>query len=440
MNKKNFLIFVAMLATVSIGWFTFLSGMTGSTSEYQSSLELAQVSMDKGLYEQAIEYYKAAIGYENSEELYLKIRDAYELVYAEEPIAFIRNMYIEDMAEAARKYPENEVFWLIQAKLHMDAGNQNQAFYTLRDAVARGAGGEELMTLYTSLMNTVKTDYKKYQDFHMALNGYISVYNGKSWYLLDESGKTLLDDYQMIGLVNDEGMGLYISQIDTRILDANGVPRARFDFTPEDAGYYNQRVDLLPVFLDGAWRYVNSDGEFFSNSYEIAGSFYGNEAVAMRSGKWMRVYADGTEEVLDRIEDIKLDLYGCHIQNDVIIACEKGRYHLYDTEFNRIGDFSADDMDICISTDGIAYCVGGKWGFVTADGTVVREPQYAGAKSFANGYAAVCDENGLWGFVDTQFSEVIGNAYTQAYYFTKAGTCMVSTEEGSVQLLSFVFQ
>jgi hypothetical protein len=41
MNKKNFLILVAMLATVSIGWFTFLSGMTGSTSEYQSSLELA---------------------------------------------------------------------------------------------------------------------------------------------------------------------------------------------------------------------------------------------------------------------------------------------------------------------------------------------------------------------------------------------------------------
>lgn len=80
------------------------------------------------------------------------------------------------------------------------------------------------------------------------------------------------------------------------------------------------------------------------------------------------------------------------------------------------------------------------WGFVDSEGNVVKEPTYAGAKSYANGYAAVCNQDGLWGFVNKNFDLVIDYAYLDAHYVTADETCLISQEEGIVQILSFMFE
>lgn len=439
MNKVKIIVPALMILILALSWFSFFSGVADDAGKYNECIRKAEESIENRLYEQAIEYYKESLEYKQEEETYLLIKQTYDTLYAEEHIAFFRNCYIEDMEAASRAFPENELFWKAQVDLHMEAQNANKAFAALKDAMNRGVESETLSAMYKELLYSVKTHYKLYYGFKTALNGYISVFDGTKWVVLDNRGEAITSRYEFIGLINDEGKGIYKNDIDTRLLDGTEVTRARFDVDVEEAGYYNESVDLVPVKVNGVWRYMNSVGAFLPGEFDAAGSFYGNEAVACADGAWVLLDNTGNQTSLSQFEDIKLDLYGCHIQNGVVIACANGQYGLYDAQFNRIGDFAADDMDICIDSAAIAFCKDGKWGFVDGDGKIVLEPTYDGAKSMANGYAAVRNAEGLWGFVNSRMELVIDHAYLDAYYFTSSETCMVSLAEGTTQILEFVF-
>ena len=76
---------------------------------------------------------------------------------------------------------------------------------------------------------------------------------------------------------------------------------------------------------------------------------------------------------------------------------------------------------------------------VEVSGKIIIEPQYTKARSFANGYAAVCNENDLWGFLNDKNELCIDYTYRDALYFNSNETCLVSTTENTVQLLHFMF-
>lgn len=436
-TKKIFPAFMVVL--LALAWYSFFSGTVDRAATHNEWLQKAEISIEDRLYEQAIEYYKEALKYGADEDVYLLIKQTYDMLYEEEHTAFFRNAYIEDMAAAAFAYPENETFWMTQVELYKEELNFNQAFYTLKNAMNRGATSELLESMYKELLYKVKTDYKQYTGFKTALNGYIAVNDGGNWFVTDNEGEPVTSNYKFAGLINDDGKGIYINSIDTRLLDRTEVTRARFDIEVEEAGYYNENVDLVPVKIDGVWKYMNTAGEFLPGEFEIAGSFYGEQAAAKIKNGWVTIDTAGTQTKLN-FEDVKLDLYGCHIQNEIIIAKRDGKYHLYDLSLTQIGDFAADDIDICVDPMGIAFQQNGKWGFVNSEGTIIVAPQYAKAKSFANGYAAVCNEKGLWGFINDEFELVIDYTYLDAHYFTADETCLVSEEEGTVQFMEFVFE
>lgn len=443
MKKMKLLVPVMLVLCLVMGWVSFMGGSVADLRALNDYMDLAEQSREAGLYEQAVEYYKKAYQYDKSDKIYELIKDVYDVLYEEEHTTFIRNLYIADMEEAASRHPQNQLFWERQIQLHMEAGNYSKAYKTARDAVNRNIGGDEIDRLYRELLYMTKLDYRLYYDFDMALNGYISVNDGGKWLVLDEKGTAVTSGYSYVGLINDDGKGMFVGNIDTRILDGNEIPRARFPFEPQEAGYYNENCGLIPVRIGEVWSYLNVEsGAWLAEGYTAAGSFYGEEAVACRGTQWVLVNVSGTEKVLDTLTDVKLDLYGCHLQNGVILAksAEDGKYHIYDESFSMVGSFAADDIDLCIDSTGIAFAQNGKWGFVNNKGEVLVEPQYARAKSFANGYAAVCDDNGLWGFIDDDYKLVIDYAFADAFYFTASETCMVSTKDDTYQMLHFMFE
>ena len=79
-------------------------------------------------------------------------------------------------------------------------------------------------------------------------------------------------------------------------------------------------------------------------------------------------------------------------------------------------------------------------GVVEVSGKIIIEPQYTNARSFANGYAAVCNEDNLWGFLNDEHKLCIDYTYKDALYFNSNETCLVSTTENTVQLLHFMFE
>ena len=234
-------------------------------------------------------------------------------------------------------------------------------------------------------------------------------------------------------------MSVYTNDIDTRLLDKKEVTRARFEITVQDAGYYSETSGYVPVKVDDKWKYLNTDGKYLPGEYDQAGSFYNHKAAVLQGEKWFLIDDTG-KTVSDNYEDMKLDLYGSYVQGGVILAKKDGAYHIYDLEENQIGDFSCDDMDICIDGGLIAFKQGDKWGYVDVEGNIAVEPQYAGAKSFSDHLAAICDENGYWGFINSRYEQVIESDYLDAYYFNSDETCMVSASDGTYQIMRFVFE
>lgn len=442
MKIEKVILPIIMVGVLAASWHSLLRQVGKENISYSIYLQKAEESVGSGLYAQAIEYYKEAISEKSSVDLYIKIKETYDLFYAEEATYDVRKSYLSDMAAAANNYPETEIFWTTQIQLYLETDNYRSANTVVNKALKNGVVSEQIDDWYKQFRSMVKLNSKLYVKYKTALNGYISVYDGSSWTVIDEEGEEVRQSYALVGMLNNDGKGLYVNAIDARLLDKNETARARFNISIEDAGYYDEESGWLPVRIDGKWQYLDVQGNVISNTYEIAGRFCDGKAAAYNGTDWVLVDKNGKETVLEEVEDIKLDLSGSYLQgnSNIILAKKNGSYHLYDSEWKQIGTLSAEDMDICVGKSNIAYEEDGKWGFVTQSGEIALEPTYERAKSFANDYAAVCDEDGLWGVINTEFETIVEPQYLEVGYFTEKRTCLVAQTEGCYQLLSFVFE
>ncbi|MCI5623053.1 WG repeat-containing protein [Anaerostipes sp.] len=440
MKNMKIIVPAALLISLGISWTACLGSGVKTYKTYRHHMEFAHESSEGGLYEQAIEEYKEALKYWKSEGIWQEILRNYELLYGENHSAYVRKCYLDDMVLASEDYPGQAVYWKAQLDLYLEEMNYSKAYEIAKAAMKVPVKDEEVKSIYEDLLYRVKTDYELYSDFRTCLNGYISVYDGNQWKVLDEEGKTLTGNYAMIGLINDEGKGIYRDDTATWLLDKKEVARGRFDLEIEDAGYYSESLDCVPVKIGGVWKYLKGDGTFLPGEYERAGSFYNGRAAVQKGEAWYLIDTEGLRISDRNFEDIKLDLYGCHQQGDVILAKENGMYHIYNEKLEQVGDFSSDEIDICIDGGLIAYRQGNAWGYVNTKGEVVIEPTYGGAKSFSYGMAAVQNKDGLWGFINREYKIVIDPIYLDAHYFTSEETCMVSGTENTYQMQHYQFE
>jgi len=440
MKSSRSITLIIIIAILGLSWFSFLSTTIKQITVLSGYTSKAEESVKLGLYEQAIEFYHDALEERTSKKYYNRMKEIYEVFYKEEASNYVRTLYIDDMLLAAEDYPKDASFWNAAIKLQLDAKDYSDAYDTVKKAINMGAGGEQLNKYNKQLMYMEKVEYKIFTEVHTTLNGYNTVSTGSNWYVIDNDGQELTEQYPYVGLINDEGYGIFNTGKEIRLLDKDQIVRSRFgNLKVDKAGYYSASSEIFPALIGEKWSYINKDGKKIEEGYDIAGSFYNHQAVASKEGKWELINDKGEKKALNHFTDIKLDLYGCHQQGEVVIAKEGNKYHLYDSDFKRIGKFEADDIDICVNNGLIAFKSGGKWGFVDTAGKVVVEPKYKQAKSFANGYAAVCGDNGLWGFINDKHEMVISAKFMNAYYFNKDETCFISKDGETYQLMRFMF-
>ena len=105
---------IVLVVALCLSWFSFLSGTINTYADYLACVDEAEKSIEAGLYEQAIEYYKKSLEYKHSEGTYKKIKETYDKLYEEEHTTFIRNLYLEDMAKASSEFPKNLPLALFQ--------------------------------------------------------------------------------------------------------------------------------------------------------------------------------------------------------------------------------------------------------------------------------------------------------------------------------------
>ncbi len=430
---------VAISGALLLSWGQFAGDVSRQGQGYRRCLKLAEESYQKGLYEQAVEYYKNSLEYKNVLGVYDEICKTCKVFYEEEDSKHARNLYIQCLLEAAEAVPENAEYWVTAVKMYKEAEDYSSAYSTVKKALNKGTQTEELIALYRELKYMFQIDYQLYTEYKNWLGGYISLYNADGWVRSNPVGKvTSSQTYQFLGMINDNGWGLYTNDIDTRMLDKNEVVRARFDFSVQDAGIYSPESGWMPVRKELYWQFMNLEGEFLPGEYQHVSCFVnGKAAVETKDGGWYLINTQG-EKVSEVYQDIKLDLSGSYLRDGVILAKSGDAYHIYQSDWTQVSDFSCEDIDICLGDNWIAYKDGGKWGFVDKEGNVKIEPAYEKAKSFSNGLAAVC-QNQKWGFIDTTNTLVIDYQFTDATYFNRYHYCLISQDDENYQFMHLMF-
>lgn len=440
MKLFKIILSVLMVALLAFSWVNVFKKIIQNDMDYKNTVELAEKSYENGLYDQAVEYYKKSLNYFDDKSVYYRIKEIYDSHYGEEPTEEVRSKYIKDMEEAANKFPKESDFWVYVANLYVESGNYKNAYKCLKKGKNYGARSDELLALLDSLKYMTKVEERIYYDFSTALNGYISLYNGNSWSIISEknSSNNKKNTYTFIGPINDDGIGVYVTDKETQIIDMKNVVRARYKIQVNDAGCFDSESKLTPVKINEKWQYINISGGVDNNKYDFAGSFCKNRAAVCEGGKWYIIDKDFNKVTDKAFDDIKLDLYSNCVQGELIIAKENGKYHLYDLDFKVKGDFECDEIDICIKKNPIAFKKGEKWGFVNPDGSIAIEPTYADAKSFSEKFAAVANDSGKWGYINSDNKLVVEYEYSDAFYFDKNQRSMISITKDSYQILTFL--
>lgn len=475
MSKIVTVAIVIVLAV--IGWFGIITTVTSGNNEYENALSQAETYMEHELYQLAISEYKKCLGIKDSTEVWTDLFFAYEERIKEDAGLVKDFQTLLKEYVSSHGYPVDYVTGL--ALLYQRTGNHIEAYDILNNAIANGVSQDDIEASYNDFLgeikeaaqkrikfveesegepekiadvygvlsrvieqlttepdtketsinyvNSVKYGYKirsiGYLDFLPVSNNVYSVYNGTSWSRINSDGSQINNKrYIYVSQLNHDGIALYTNEKDSRLINSSGVVQGIFKKQITDAGLYSD--GLIAINNDGNWDYYNNFAEKQFGGYDEAGTFVDGRAAVKQDGKWYVIKKDGKEDTDKRFDDMRLSLVGQYNVNSVILASEGGKYHLYNSEYGIIGDFSCDNIDISTNDGLIAFKTGDKWGFVDTKGKVVIEPIYEQAKSFSNGLAAVC-VNGKWGFVNKQGVIVIKPQFSDADYFNSSGACMV---------------
>ncbi|MBQ7132696.1 MAG: WG repeat-containing protein [Oscillospiraceae bacterium] len=450
MSKSSVITVVILIVLTVVGWFTLLGDAGSEKKMYKEAVKTGDEWCEMGLYLRATRKYREAIEIDSNEKVWDKMINAYALAYEEEPE--IKSDYIDILVEALTVSPGDYGYASVLADLYVSKNDYLEAYECLVAVDEYGINEKRDQDALDEQIREVRYSYQlkgtEYNEFLSFANECYSVMkidnNGlEKWNVIDGEGSGILDNdkqYAFIGMFNEDEVRVmttyeekiddegkkYLEAKDGRIRDEDDVTLGIFEDFVEWAGIYSD--DRMPAKLVGNdyYAYYDSFAQEVCGGYEAVGTFKDGNAAVCKDGDWFIIDVEGEKDG-DEFYEIKLDSNGYYNANDIIIAAEKeGEYCLYDDEWEKIGKFECDDMDICTEDKIIAFKDGDKWGFVDEEGDVVIDPEYSDAKSFSNGLAAVCID-GKWGFIDMDNNLVIPCQYDDADYFNEMGSCMIKT-------------
>lgn len=425
--KKTILI-VFLTVMVGIGWFSFVSDAMKENNKMEQVEQLlanADAFVEDGLYQRAIQNYKTVLEYNNTEENWTKLMNAYEKRYAED--ANILSDYIASLESAVEEYPKNRDFLVKLVDFYIMKNKYENVYNVLSRAETNGLTDDELMQKKLDARYIYSEGNLNFDSFIGIVNGsYMITKDGKWGSLFADGSKDYTLKYEYLSPMSSDKTIVITTEKDSRLTSNDGTTLGIFSFRVNEAGLLSQ--GLIPVKDNNKYAYYNTFAQKQDiGEFEKATTFVNGKAAVKNDGSWFLIDTSG-EKVSDNFADIVMANDECYFSNGVMIAAsEPGKYGFYDEELNRIGDFTCENIDISSNTSLIAFEQNGKWGFVDTKGNIVIEPQYESAKSFSYGLAAVC-KDGKWGFINKDNRLVIKYQYTDADYFNNSGCCIVKTE------------
>lgn len=423
MKKRNVLIAIGILGLCAVGWLTAGSQMTNQSSLYSAYIDQADAWVDRGLYQRAIGSYNLALAEQETEEVYLRLNNAYNLRYEEAPGETFDD-YMDFLAAAVAAYPGNQEL-VDKYVAFCSAESKYEAIYNcLTRAIANGYDTQEIRAELTNARYAFQLRRSEFSGLKQFSDDCYCVKTSSGWNAYStEDGYLLASSYAYISGVSEAGL-VVVTGNDSRLLDTTGMVYGIFDGEVTDASLFSE--NLVAACIGGVYSYYDEFADKQFGGFEKASSFQNGKAAVKKDGKWILINAKG-EAVSDEFEEIVLDDAGRFLVNGMFIAKLDGQYGLYNEDLKQLCILDYADIDRLTDDGAIAVAQNGKWGFVDSDGEVLINFVYDEAKSFSNGLAAVKQGN-LWGFIDTAGNLVIEYQFSDAGYMSANGICPVRTD------------
>lgn len=420
----------AMIALLLASWYSLINNSGKLTRQYEAYVNNAREKAKVQINVEAINYYNQALQMKDT----IELRDEIAQFYYD---AKQDSAYIEWCLEMMDKYPYEKQGYERAIRYYCD----NRDYYTCYDMIRMSEKREIKSDVIENIKLQTKNLYEissaKYAETGAYTVGYCPVMkNDGYWGYVNAYGSAAVSFmYEKCAVFTSSGLAPVYSQRGRwELIDIGGNVRHADTEGKNITDVKPIYSDLMAVQYDGKYHYCDIDFKEKFGAYDEAGAMNCGVAAVRDGSTWFVINDKGSRVGDNTFDEIVLDDRTVAFRNNVAFAKNNGKYILIDTKGNQIGTNSWDDVIAFNSDEPAAVKSGNKWGFVNSKGELVVQPTYENARSFSNGFAAVCDL-GKWGYIDSTAYEIsIECKFEDAGDFSQKGSVFIK-DDGMWSLL-----
>ncbi len=181
---------------------------------------------------------------------------------------------------------------------------------------------------------------------------------------------------------------------------------------------------MFSLFDGEKWHFYNTDHQKVFGDFDDVSAIGNGIAAVKLNDKWQLVDRTGKDLTGKTYDAVAMDDKLVVFRNDRLFVFDGNSYKMITSTGETVGNDSYEEVRIFNDTTLAAVKINGKWGFIDKNATVVIEPQYENARSFANGFAAVM-KNDLWGFINASGEMVIDPQFEDVRDFNSDGCVFI---------------
>lgn len=394
MKKYNNLIPLLLVFLMALGIYSDYTGAAEKREKINENLTVARENRKKGIVQDALTYYQAAIELEDNFAIELEVGEMLE----EAQFYKEAEEWGEHLVEKFPKEADGYSFLLAQ---YITDEDYESCFQLNDKAQNNKCINETFRGLMADIDYLYEFAYGKYEDVTTFASGMGSGMEKGKWKLLDAKGNSDASGFLAAGLYNGEVFPVkqedgwqYVTADGSKKIDVSGLKGC------EELGVLNGNI--FKAKCKGVYGYYNTALEEIAGGFEAASSMNEGIGAVYVDGNWKLLDSEG-KQIGKEYKDIVINVRDVAYQNERTWVSDDGEnYYMVDAAGERIGKETVDaSKGFTVPEAPAAVARDGKWGFMDNQGNMVIEPKYEDARSFCNGYAAV-KQGGLWGFINAQ--------------------------------------
>lgn len=429
-SKKLSIILVIVIVTVA-GWFVSVKTFLGIDNE-KAQISLVQEADGytlKELYVRAIPKYKEALTYDvgNNVEIETKLLNTYDL-YGD----IINYVKLAEKRMADNTAAEQE--YIRVADYYLSTNKIAEAMETVKLGM-RQTGSDTLHDYYEENRYQCRTRTVNYEVVTPTYkNTIMPALDGEKWIYIGQDGRDLgIGSFDTAVPFNDDGYAVVSVDGQYKTILQSGDLYGIDELGVEDV--FAVSGNRILARYKGKYSYFNFDFQPLtqgSHQYDQI-TCNNNGVAAVKSGNTWGIITDGGDTVVDfAFSDVAVNSLKNAFSGGHAMVKDSNGWYLIDTKGNRLNDQIYAAAKAPESPNGY-IAVGnsnGKWGFADLDGTLVIDYKYDDARSFSDGVAAVCVGE-TWTYISALGKTVIDYSLDDAQPF-HSGTALAHFVDGTV--------